>query len=313
MKAVSLFAGAGGFDVGLRAAGHQIMLATDWWERAAETYQTNDDADTPYLVGDINKIAPDVVKRSRGADLVVGGPPCQDFSTAGAKQQGKRASLTIRFAETVVKIRPEWVVMENVNTITSLGRSYVATALAVLRAAGYGITTIRLNAVDFGAPQRRRRFFIIGHLGGPPDEMKHAMDGYKTERVSVREWHPGIVRGPDATRYFYIHPWHFGRRAVFSVDDACPTIRGQTRPMSANYQPHRLDATTNLDEVRALTTRERAIIQTFPGSYEFVGPKSDQEQQIGNAVPPLLASKLGRMLDEWDGGATEQRTMEVFL
>lgn len=299
MKAISLFAGAGGMDVGFRQAGVDVMLASDIWDRAAETYRANDPDGTPYMVGDITKLAPQIID-SVGSDtpnLVCGGPPCQDFSMAGWRTgQGTRADLTLEFVDIALRIQPEWILMENVNTIMSIGRQQVTEAIARLKSADYGITTTVLNAVNYGVPQLRKRFFLIAHLGGPDDEMLEALEAEKTDPVSVKDYYPDIERGENGTSYYYRHPWSFLRRGVYDIDEPSPTIRGVNRPIPAGYTPHKGDATHDLEQVRPLTTEERAIIQSFPGSYTFSGCKTDREQQIGNSVPPLLATAVAQAI-----------------
>lgn len=299
MKAVSLFAGAGGMDTGFRQSGVEIVLASDIWELAAETYRANDPTGTEYMVGDIADIAPNIVDcvGADAPDIVAGGPPCQDFSTAGWRTgKGERADLTLMFAKVALMIRPEWILMENVNTIMSIGRRQVTQAVSWIRQAGYGITATVLNASDYGVPQQRKRFFLIAHLDGPDDEMLDMLNDNKMDPVSVREYYPDIERGDNGTSYYYRHPWSFLRRGIYGVDELSPTIRSVNRPIPSRYRPHKDDATKDLEQVRPLTTEERAIIQSFPKSYEFAGCKTDREQQIGNSVPPLLAAAVAESI-----------------
>jgi len=100
-------------------------------------------------------------------DIIVGGPPCQDFSVAGLRAEAERANLTLGFAEIVRSVRPAWFVMENVPAAAS-SRAWRA-AKARLRSAGYGMTEIVLDASLYGVPQLRRRLFLIGH-GGSGDQ-----------------------------------------------------------------------------------------------------------------------------------------------
>ena len=299
MRAVSLFAGAGGMDVGFKQAGVDIILASDNWERAAETYAANNHHKTEFVLGDIVEKAPHIVENVKACepDIVIGGPPCQDFSTAGwRKGTGARADLTLEFVDLALEIRPDWLIMENVNTIMSIGRRQVDRAIARLKHADYGITTAILNAADYGVPQTRKRFFLIARLGGKDGEVLEALERNKTDPVSVRDYYPQIEDGDDGTSYYYRHPWSFLRRGIFGVDEPSPTIRGVNRPIPPRYRPHKNDATKDLGQVRPLTTEERAVIQTFPQSYAFIGCKTEREQQIGNSVPPLLAAAVARSI-----------------
>ena len=299
MNMISLFSGAGGMDVGFRLAGFNVMLANDSWKAAAETYKMNDGGRTEVVVGDILDVAGKIVGFSKRhkPDAVVGSPPCQDFSTAGRRAgKGMRADLTPAFVGLALEIMPEWIVMENVNTIMSIGKSHADAAIAGLRRAGYGVTATILNAADYGVPQVRKRFFMIGHLGGRDGGMADALERRMTDPVSVREYCPQIVDGDEGTSYYYRHPWSYSRRAIYGVDCQSPTIRSVNRPIPPGYVSHKDDATHDLNEVRPLTSRERAIVQTFPESYGFAGCKTDVDLQVGNAVPPLLAEAVAKSI-----------------
>ena len=89
--------------------------------------------------------------------------------------------------------------------------------------------------------------------------------------------------------HYYNPPRSYARRGVFSVDEPAPTIRGVNRPVPPGYESHRGD-TAPISEVRALSSRERARIQTFPDWFEFVGARTNVEQLIGNAVPVNLGA-----------------------
>src|SRR5690606_19850983 len=113
MRAVELFAGAGGMSLGLMRAGVDVVAAFDSWTPAVDTYRRNlggyirqHDLKDVYGVGQmLIQLAP---------DMIVGGPPCQDFSVAGERVEGERAGLTRAFAMLVTIARPTWFLMENV-------------------------------------------------------------------------------------------------------------------------------------------------------------------------------------------------------
>ena len=288
MQAISLFSGAGGLDLGFEQAGIDVIMANDSWSRATDTYSINRPG-AEVLTGSIDTHAQTLIEtgRQNDADLVFGGPPCQDFSSAGWRTgEGERASQTANFADIALGIRPEWIVMENVNTIMSIGSRYVNMIITQIKKAGYGITAQVLDAVDFGVPQFRKRFFLIAKMDGRDDdqEIKSRIDGEKRDRKTVKEYDPSLD-----TEYYYRHPWSFERRAIFSVDEPSPTIRGVNRPIPPSYKIHHNDATDDLEQVRPLTTDERAFLQTFPKGYRFMGNKTEREQQIGNSVPPMMA------------------------
>ena len=94
--------------------------------------------------------------------------------------------------------------------------------------------------------------------------------------------------------YYYRHPRNYNRRGVFSIDEPAPTMRGVNRPVPKGYPGHHNDACPVTDDLHALTTMDRAKIQTFPDEYKWVGSKTDIEQMIGNAVPVGLAEAIGK-------------------
>ena len=89
--------------------------------------------------------------------------------------------------------------------------------------------------------------------------------------------------------HYYRHPRNYSRRAIFSIDEPAPTMRGVNRPVPKGYPGHPNDTCPVSDTLHALTTAERALIQTFPKDFIWVGSKTDVEQMIGNAVPVNLA------------------------
>lgn len=101
------------------------------------------------------------------------------------------------------------------------------------------------------------------------------------------------------TEFYYRHPRSYARRAIFSIDEPSPTIRGVNRPIPKTYQVHPNDACHDLSKVRPLTTIERSQIQTFPRSFVLTGKKADIEQAIGNAVPVNLAKYVAECLKEY--------------
>ncbi|MEO9963009.1 MAG: DNA cytosine methyltransferase, partial [Nisaea sp.] len=113
MRTVELFCGAGGLSLGLGRAGCQLVRAFDIWPEAVAVYRANlgDHVDVAD-VGDILAVAPAVP--ALRPDLICGGPPCQDFSSAGHRVEGERANLLVAFAMTIIVARPRWLLMENV-------------------------------------------------------------------------------------------------------------------------------------------------------------------------------------------------------
>ncbi|NJL04544.1 MAG: DNA cytosine methyltransferase [Chloroflexaceae bacterium] len=280
MRIIDLFAGCGGLSLGFVQAGYTLCAAFEHWHAALNVYQQN--FSHPAIACDLhhwrahtdllNDIAP---------DMIIGGPPCQDFSSAGKRdeQQG-RSFLTITFAEIVAYLRPKWFVMENVARAATSATWY--NARQMLREAGYGLTEMILDASLCGVPQYRKRLFAIGHYGGADNELFWLLQ----QRLAPK---PLTLRDYFGTRlgieHYYRHPRSYQRRAVFSIDEPSPTIRGVNRPIPPNYTSHPGDTAPISPDIRPLTTVERSLIQTFPPDFIFAGTKSDVEQMIGNAVP----------------------------
>ncbi len=295
MKAVDLFAGAGGFSKGFMDAGFQIISAYDSWDKAVETYKNNF-PDHRVKKIDLNEMTdpnhPEIrFLREEKPDLIMGGPPCQDFRQAGKRNgNGDRGNLTPVFAKIVSLVKPEWVVMENVNTIVTVGKEQLVVCLDILRTAGYGLTIKILNAMNFGVPQNRKRLFIIGRLNGKDNEMSKILESKMKKPICVGEYCPTLTSGESPIQFYYRHPRTYGRRAIFSIEEISPTIRGVNRPIPETYKFHEGDRVKDRAKVRPLTYKERALIQSFPPEYIWTGSKADKEQLIGNAVPPKLAS-----------------------
>ncbi|WP_279170164.1 DNA cytosine methyltransferase [Prevotella denticola] len=294
MKVVDLFCGCGGLSLGFQQAGFDIIAAYDNWEAATEVYRLN--FSHPVHKADLMNAArasESIMQYS--PEMIIGGPPCQDYSSAGERNEdGGRAILTVRFAEIVTAVRPEWFVMENVSSIMKYSK--VFEAMQIFHDAGYGLSYHILNAALCGVPQRRKRFFMVGRLGAADG----FLDGYFIRHLASREMtmrdYFGETLGIDA---YYRHPRSYARRGVFSMDEPSPTVRGVNRPMPSGYKLHHNDPVETLKGVRPLTTMERAEIQTFPSSYHWTGNKTAVEQMIGNAVPVKLAAYVGKAVNEY--------------
>ena len=220
-------------------------------------------------------------------DLIAGGPPCQDYSIAGKRKLGERANLTIRFAEIVVSVKPTWVIFENVYNIERFRT--LPQMKKILSDAGYGLSSMVLDASRCGAPQKRQRFFLVGRLNAADGFLDEFLrGGLSKKQMTVRDYLGDSLH----TQFYYMHPRSYNRRAVFSIDEPASTVRGINRPIPDNYKKHPADKAEIKDGVRALTTRERGCLQTFPDSFAFPGAKTDVELAIGNAVPPLMSKAI---------------------
>lgn len=289
-RAVDLFSGCGGMSLGFMKAGFDVIEAFDNWDPAIKVYRKN--FAHPIIKQDLSQVV-DTVKivSPLAPSLIFGGPPCQDFSTAGHQDETRgRAVLSVSFARIVTSVRPTWFVMENVATIRNSESFKYACSL--FKDAGYGLTSEVLNAAYCGVPQTRKRMFVIGGLDEQDGFLSRRLkDGLAEKPMTIRDY-LGDALGID--HYFRV-PTNYNRRGVFSVDEPSMTIRGVDRPIPRGYKGHPNDSAP-VSEVRILTPKERSYIQTFPKDFQFFGSKSDINQMIGNAVPVNLASYVASAL-----------------
>lgn len=177
MRAVSLFAGAGGMDVGFSDAGVSIVWANELDLDAAQTYIKNN-PDTMLRQGDIKRLKEELQQFDEGSiDLVFGGPPCQGFSVAGKMDpDDERSKLIWEYMDVVNILKPKIFVMENVKALGKLQRWQSVREKIVSRAHDMGYTCFYkvLNAADFGVPQKRERVFFIGFLDTDADVEKYS-------------------------------------------------------------------------------------------------------------------------------------------
>lgn len=165
MKAISLFSGAGGLDVGFESAGFKIVWANDSNKHACATYTAN--RDTLIKWGLLSDFFEDLDQLPQ-VDVIFGGSPCQGFSVAGKMDPNdERSRLVFLFLEIVKKHQPKAFVMENVYSLGTLDKFSLVREALIEKAteAGYDTDLLVLNAADFGVPQNRKRMFLIGVKG----------------------------------------------------------------------------------------------------------------------------------------------------
>ena len=325
IRAIDLFAGAGGLSVGLKMAGCDVRIAVEFNEIAMATHQKNM-PETRHLCDDIRNI--DFKKYNGEIDLVAGGPPCQPFSVSG-KQLGKDdlRDMVPEFVRVVREVRPSAFLMENVPGLTTARfLPYLESRIEELRQLGYDVSWKVLNAADYGVPQNRRRLFVIGTPKGVNFEFPKPTHGpgLKEKYRTVSE---SLIDCPEdeanrAKVVFAKNP--ILRRSPY----AGMLLNGKGRPLNMNGPGHTIPATAGgnrthildpdgvlleyhehlmngglpkVGEVKGcsrLTVRQSARLQTFPDWFEFTGRRNHQYSQIGNAVPPELAAIVARTLRE---------------
>lgn len=360
--AISLFAGAGGCSLGFCQAGFEIRFATDINSDAVESYRRNfpctqcDSADIRNLSA--TNILERTGMRSGEVDILLGGPPCQGFSSAGGKAgDDPRNSLLSHYIRLLEGIRPKWFVMENVEgLLTNGGGIHVRDALAAFLAAGYSVNLEKMYSQGYGVPQRRKRVLIVGNRLGhdflfpetvtrmtgnifrkgeatfsstlddlplagkfknerlpyclaPQNELQRYLrnntdsvtDHYATELSEVQRERVQSLLPGQTMKDLPDHLQHdsFRRRAFRRVKDGTPVEKRGGAPsglkrLFANEPALTITSAATREfvhptEDRLLTLRECARLQTFPDSFEFVGSSASRIQQIGNAIPPILA------------------------
>lgn len=295
MKCIDLFAGCGGLSLGFEQAGFEVCAAFEKWEKAIDIYRKN--FNHPVYETDLTneKTAISQILNYQ-PDLIMGGPPCQDFSSAGKRDVTLgRADLTYHFANIVCAVRPTWFVMENVEQIK---KSHILhDVIEQFMQSGYGLTSVILDASYCGVPQARTRFFLIGKLGEKHNFLTPILTDHLAEKpMTVRDYLGNSLN----LEHYYRHPRNYNRRGIFSIDEPSPTIRGVNRPIPKGYQLNNCDPQgIELSEIRPLTTIERSYIQTFPENFVFTGTKTDLEQMIGNAVPVNLAKFIAESIQKF--------------
>lgn len=292
ITAVDLFAGCGGLSLGLSKANIEVVAAYEKWAPALGVYKRN--FSHPVFALDLSEVDEAVahIKQFK-PNLIAGGPPCQDFSSAGKRDEnGGRADLTLSFAEIVVNVSPDWFLMENVERINK-SKIYLE-AKENLKNANYGLTEMVLDASLCNVPQKRKRMFLIGKLNEQDDFLKSTLKSKLSDKSLTLKQYFGSEL--DAT-FYYRHARSYSRRAIFSIDEPSPTIRGVNRPIPPNYRFHEGDVTNDLKQVRPLSAFERSRIQTFPKEFRWpVTNKTIHEQLIGNAVPVNLGKFVGEAI-----------------
>lgn len=293
MKIIDLFAGCGGLSLGFQNAGFEIVAGFDNWESAITVYRNN--FEHPMINIDLSEINNFSLFENYAPNMIIGGPPCQDFSSAGKRTENTRADLTVKFAEIVVSMKPDFFVMENVDRITTT--KALKTAIDIFKLSGYGLTSRILNASLCGVPQLRKRFFLIGTLDTEDNVLGFFLDKNLANKPLTVFEYLGNALGIE---HYYRHPRSYARRAIFSIHEPSPTIRGVNRPIPKTYKFHHGDTSKDFNGLRPLTTVERSYLQTFPENFKWANiGKSNLEQLIGNAVPVKLAEFVANCILEY--------------
>ena len=194
---IELFAGAGGFGTGFKNLGFNIVSANDIWEPASRTYCLNHPK-VKYIIDDISKINGEKLLDRTGfknsdIDVIIGGPPCQGFSTLGKRFiEDPRNKLFKEYVRIVNEIQPKIFVMENVSGILSMENGEVLNKIkSSFNEIGYRVEYRLLNAAEYGVPQQRERTIFIGtklNIDIKYPEKTHTLSNNKKLKKAVSLW-----------------------------------------------------------------------------------------------------------------------------
>jgi len=323
VTAISLFSGAGGLDIGFHDAGFTIVECNELEPKFAATLQKNA---TPgkrlhgatIVCQDIREYTPSISR----ADFIIGGPPCQTFSAAGARANGvngtddDRGNLFLQYARIIDRIQPTGFLFENVYRIVGAqGGKPWKQIQAAFRELGYTLHWRILDAADYGVPQFRERLIIVGlkhgsyqfpfpsHGPDSPDRhayysARQAVTGIDTGdcRIGIGGRHGHLLNAiPPGLNYsFYTermgHPSPlFGWRSKFS--DYLYKADPETPVRTIKAQGGQYTGPFSWDN-RPFSVDELKRLQTFPDNYILTGNRQTIIHQLGNSVPPQLARIL---------------------
>lgn len=339
--AIDLFAGCGGFSIGLKKAGFENLLAVEWDASCCETFRTN-------INPRILQCAIQEVETFPSCHFLVAGPPCQGFSNLGERvPNDPRRQLWRHFLRALRDSQPSIFVMENVPPILKSAEYQEIKREA--EKLGYNVEGRILNAADYGAPQLRKRAFIVGsRIGDPPFPARThrnpsetltfetgGLPPWRTVRDAIadlprepdgRNWHIGRNPTPmSLKRYRCIPPG--GNRWDLPLDLMPECWKRKTkggtdlfgrlwwdRPSvtirTEFYKPEK-GRYLHPEEHRPITHREAARLQGFADDFLFVGKRIEVGIQIGNAVAPPIAHQIGlavaEVIEDWQRHRGERK------
>lgn len=284
---LDLFAGCGGLALGFEAQGFET-LGFEMDEDCCNTYRHN-------LSGDCIQAKLDNSYKFPSAQVVIGGPPCQPFSVGG-HQKGVRDARDgfPAFISAVEQAKPDIWMFENVRGLMYKNKDYLEAIISELEDLNYVVEFRLLNAVNHGVPQNRERMIVVGHRGS------FDFPAIQTEKTKAGDAVHDIAHVYDSDSKFltmsmdaYVAKYEKASKCITPRDlhldrpartVTCRNLAGATGDMHRVVMPD--------GRRRRLTIREGARLQSFPDWFEFQGKETSCFNQVGNAVPPLLAYEI---------------------
>ena len=205
MKFLDLFAGIGGFRLGMESAGHECIGFCEIDKFARASYKAIHDTEGEIELHDITRVTDESVRRFGSVDVICGGFPCQAFSIAGARRgfEDTRGTLFFEICRFASILRPKYLFLENVRGLLNHdGGATFETIIRTLDGLGYDVEWQVLNSKNFGVPQNRERVFIIGHLRGQrtrnvfPILRENAKSDNQQSKIEI----VGNTKNPNGTR-----------------------------------------------------------------------------------------------------------------
>lgn len=287
---LDLFAGCGGLSLGFEAAGFKT-IGFEMVNEAVATYNKNLRGDCYNQFLEVGYEYP----MADNIDIVIGGPPCQPFSRFGNQMgiEDARDGFPV-FIDAVRRLQPKVFLFENVANILGRHKWYLDLIVKELQNLGYYVDYKILNAVDYGVPQNRERLICVGHRSTfcfPTKELRKATVAEAIGDTMLSPEPESKILTPSQDEYI----------AVYEKKSHCVNPRDlyPNKPARTITCRNLAGATSDMQRVRLadgrrrrLTDREAARLQSFPDWFEFEGTETKRFNQIGNAVPPLLAYKI---------------------
>lgn len=325
MKVISLFSGCGGLDLGFERAGFEIPVANEVDKSIWSTFKANHPK-THLIEGDVRQVnKEDIAEFLDGSvDGIIGGPPCQSWSEAGALRgiEDERGRLFFDYIRILKDFQPKFFLAENVSGMLANRHSEaVQNILRLLEGAGYDVSLTMVNAKDYGVAQERKRVFYIGFRKDL--DIKFEFPKGSTEdddkKITLRDiiWDLQFSAVPAAPKnkhnleainnneYFTgaYSTIFMSRNRVKSWDEQGYTVQASGRQCQLHPQAPKMvkigknvcrfvEGKENL--YRRMTIREVARVQGFPDDFQFIYNDTDTAyKMIGNAVPVNLAYEVG--------------------